>query len=113
MANEETLDDGEIEEKIKMEAAKKAKVKKEADEDEEDESESEKDSPEKKVESGDQKKAKEEESKKKKEKTKEPLFNKLTRRRPDTIWMVIFIGLIAWVGYLIIWYSIIENTLLQ
>ena len=29
MANEETLDDGEIEEKIKMEAAKKAKVKKE------------------------------------------------------------------------------------
>ena len=37
MANEETLDDGEIEEKIKMEAAKKAKVKKEADEDEEDE----------------------------------------------------------------------------
>ena len=37
MANEETLDDGEIEEKIKMEAAKKAKVKKEEDEDEEDE----------------------------------------------------------------------------
>ena len=49
----------------------------------------------------------------KKEKKKESLFNKLTQRRSDTIWVVIFIGIIACVGYLIIFYSVIKNTLPQ
>ena len=48
-----------------------------------------------------------------KEKKKESLSNKLTQRRSDTIWVVILIGIIACVGYLIIFYSIIKNTLPQ
>jgi len=37
---------------------------------------------------------------------KESQFNKLTQRRSDTIWMVKFIGIIACVGYLIIFFNI-------
>jgi len=39
----------------------------------------------------------------KKEKKKESLFNKLTRRRFDIIYMVMFFAFIAWVIYVIIW----------
>jgi len=39
----------------------------------------------------------------KKKKKEVSLFNKLTRKRFDIIWMVMFFSLIAWVGYVIIW----------
>jgi len=41
--------------------------------------------------------------KKKKEKKEESLFNKLTRRRFDIIYMVMFFSFLAWVCYVIIW----------
>jgi len=41
--------------------------------------------------------------KKKKKKKEVSLFNKLTTKRFDIIWMVMFFSLIAWVGYVIIW----------
>jgi len=39
----------------------------------------------------------------KKEKKEVSLFNKLTRRRFDIIYMVMFFSFLAWVCYVIIW----------